>query len=170
MDSGDSANQAKTDSAKIEQKRERAQRTREFLDVLIQRFPECFSKDPAQIRPLAIGIQKPLRAALQEEPELKDTPGWMVRQALALYTRSPAYLEATLKADHRVNLDGSQADPVSDQAREFARERREEQKKRAAARRKAKQGPPRNKKPRRPSAEEQKQRKLEALARKFNAR
>ncbi len=170
MDSGDTANPAKTDSAKADQKRERAQRTREFLDALIQRYPDCFSKDPARVQPLAIGIQKPLRAALADDPELKETPGWLVRQALALYTRSPAYLEATLNATHRVNLDGSQADAVSDQAREFARERREEQKKRAAARRKAKQGPPRNKKPRRPSAEELKQRKLEALARKFNTK
>ncbi|MCC5858542.1 MAG: ProQ/FinO family protein [Ectothiorhodospiraceae bacterium] len=166
MDSGKTAND---ETANGDQKRERARRTREFLDTLIQRYPDCFSKDPARILPLAIGIQKPLRSALAEDPELKDTPGWLVRQALALYTRSPAYLEATLKASHRIHLDGSQADAVTDQARTFARERREEQKKRAAARRKSRQAQQRQK-PRRPSADELKQRKLEALARKFNSR
>lgn len=156
-------------TASDNQKRERAQRTREFLDLLISRYPDCFSKNPEKIRPLAIGIQKPLRAELADDEDLKETPGWLVRQALALYTRSPAYLEATLSGRQRVNLDGSDAGEITEEAKRFAGERREEQKQRQAARRKAK-APKKPAKPRRPNPEEQKQRKLEALARKFNSR
>lgn len=150
------------------QKRERAQRTREFLDALITRYPACFSGDPANVRPLAIGIQKPLRADLAGDEAFADTPGWLIRQALALYTRSPAYLEATLARRTRVNLEGSDAGEVSDEAVEFARARREEQKQRQAERRKRSAQARRNKKPAKPTAEEMKKRKLEALAAKFN--
>ncbi|SEP09647.1 ProQ/FINO family protein [Aquisalimonas asiatica] len=148
------------------QKRQRAERTRAFLDQLMEQFPACFTRDREQIRPLAIGIQKSLRDALARNPETEETPGWLVRQALALYTRSPAYLDATIARRNRIHLDGSDAGEVSDEAVRYAQERRDEQKKRRAAKRKqhAKAA-----KPRKPSAEERKQQKLEALARKFNA-
>ncbi|MDN3518933.1 ProQ/FINO family protein [Aquisalimonas lutea] len=146
------------------QKRQRAERTRAFLDQLIQLYPECFCRDRERIQPLAIGMQQELRQALAGHEELRDTPGWLVRQALALYTRSPAYLDATIERRQRVHLDGSDAGPVSDEAVAYARQRRDEQKKRQAEKRRAQK--PR--KPRKPTAEERKQQKLEALARKFN--
>ena len=149
------------------QKRERARRSREFLELLKHRYPECFSNDASLIRPLAIGIQKTIREDLASDSELADTPGWVVRQALALYTRSPAYLEATLARRPRVNLDGSDAGEITDEAAEFARERREEQKKRQAERRKQ-AARARNRKPAKPSADQVRQEKLEQLAAKFN--
>ena len=148
------------------QKRQRAERTRAFLDQLKERYPACFASERDNVRPLAIGIQQHLREALANDPDLNETPGWLVRQALALYTRSPAYLEATIKGYNRINLDGSDAGEVSEEAVTYAKTRREEQKQRNAARRKQNQKPA---KPRKPSADERKQKKLEALARKFNA-
>jgi len=146
------------------QKLDRARRTREFLDLLIQRHPTCFTRKREDIRPLAIGIQKTLRAELADDPELHETPGWVVRQALALYTRSPAYLEATIAGQPRINLDGTEAEPVTDEAKRYAQEQRDAQKARQAARKPK----PKPKKPRRPSKEELQQRKLQALAEKFN--
>lgn len=144
------------------QKRERALRARAFLETLKTRYPACFTGDSQALRPLAIGIQQDLRKQLADDSELADTPGWLVRQALALYTRSPAYLEATMARRPRINLDGSDAGEIDDQAAEFARERREEQKARQAARRKKKP------KPKKPDADQERQRKLEQLADKFN--
>jgi len=128
----DTGSMATTD----EQKRERAKRTREFLDHLITRYPDCFTANAATIRPLAIGIQKTIRTDLEQDPAMTDTPGWLVRQALALYTRSPSYLEATLAGKARVNLDGSDAGEITTEALEFAQTRRDEQKQRLAERRK----------------------------------
>ena len=147
------------------QKRQRAERTRAFLDQLIEHFPDCFTRDRENMRPLAIGIQQQLREAVGNHDELKDTPAWLVRQALALYTRAPAYLDATIARKPRINLDGTEAGEITDEAVNYATVRREEQKQRRAERGKQAKKP---QKPRRPSAEERKQQKLEALARKFN--
>lgn len=148
------------------QKRQRAERTRAFLDQLMEKYPACFTRDRNEIRPLAIGIQQSLREALAQDSETQETPGWLVRQALALYTRSPAYLEATIARRNRIHLDGSDAGEISDEAVHYAQERRDEQKKRRAEKRKQQA---KAAKPRKPTAEERKQQKLEALARKFNA-
>ncbi|WP_290652373.1 ProQ/FINO family protein [Aquisalimonas sp.] len=154
------------------QKQQRAERTRAFLGELVLRYPACFTQDRNQIRPLAIGIQHSLREDLNQDPAFEGTPAWLIRQALALYTRSPAYLEATIARRNRIHLDGSDAGEVSDEAVDYAQARRDEQKERRAARRKeaakaAKAAKPAR--PRKPTAEERKQKKLEALARKFNA-
>ncbi len=149
------------------EKQKRAQRTREFLAQLAQRYPHCFTRDPKAVRPLAIGIQHKLREELAADEAFKDTPNWLIRQALALYTRSGAYLNALIEKRTRINLDGSDAGEVTDQQQAHARERMEELKKRRAERRPQK--PRRPNKPQRPqiSAEERTRRKLEALARKF---
>ena len=148
------------------QKRQRAERTRAFLDQLIEHYPDCFTRDRDGMRPLAIGIQQQVREAVANDAELKDTPGWLVRQALALYTRAPAYLDATIARRSRINLDGSDAGEITDEAVAYATERREEQKQRRAERRKQAKKP---QKPRKPSADERKQQKMEELARKFNS-
>ncbi len=148
------------------QKRERARRTREFLDQLIAHYPHCFTRERDAMHPLAIGIQKDLRRDLAGDEAFRDTPGWLIRQALALYTRSPAYLDATLAGRPRINLDGSEAGATSEEARRYARERREEQQRRHAARKKQGRRAPRPAK--RPAAPELHQHKLEELAKKFN--
>ena len=146
------------------QKKERALRAREFLETLKERYPHCFTSDRNTLRPLTIGIQQDLRRQLADDPESSDTPGWLVRQALALYTRSPAYLEATIERRPRIHLDGSDAGEIDEQAVTFAQQRREEQKARQAERRKQRQ----KARPKKPDPEQQRQQKLEKLAAKFN--
>lgn len=173
FDDTDPTARKRTMAISTTQKRERALRTRKFLEQLLSRYPACFAGNVNDIRPLAIGIQKTLRADLAKDEDLADTPGWLIRQALALYTRAPAYLEATIRRRLRVNLDGSDAGEISDEAVQFASTRRDEQKQRQVERRKQnaqarRRKPARPAKPAAPSAEEIKQRKLEALAAKFN--
>jgi ProP effector len=159
---------SKSENEKIK----RAQRTREFLAQLAERYPRCFTRDPQAVRPLAIGIQQHLREEVGREEALKDTPNWLIRQALALYTRSGAYLNAIVEKRPRINLDGSDAGEVTDEAQAHAQEQIEQLKKRRAERRpQPPEQQPRKPRPHRPRApatpKEPSMNKLEALARKF---
>lgn len=152
------------------EKRKRAQRTREFLDQLRERYPNCFTRDPDAIRPLTVGIQHTLRAALAEDEAFKETPNWLLRQALAFYTRSGPYLRAVVEGRPRIDLDGREVGEVTEQQRDHAKAQLEQLKQRRAARRPAPDAKARRPhKPRRPrmSAEERTQRKLDALVKKF---
>lgn len=129
------ATQEAQDAAKREEKRQRAAQARALLDALAQRYPACFTRDRDQVRPLAIGIQQKLRAELAGDDDLKETPGWMVRQALAIYTRSPAYFRAIIDKRPRINLDGSVAGEVTEQEQAHASSQLEAWEARRAARR-----------------------------------
>jgi ProP effector len=146
-----------------EEKRKRAQQARELLSVLAARYPACFTRDAKTIRPLAIGIQQKLRAEIKADPAVQDTPGWLLRQALATYTRSPAYLNAIIERRPRIHLDGSTAGEVTDQEHAHSLERLEQQRARRAASRPARHPTP----PRKESSQESTQRKLELLAKKY---
>lgn len=152
------------------QKRKRAERTREFLSLLAERYPQCFTRDPNKLRPLAIGIQKDLRRELDADPDLKETPNWLVRQALALYTRSISYKRAILEGRQRINLDGSDAGEIGEQEKAHASTELEKQQAlRAERQREREQQRPRRRPRRQPAAKKQPaQSKLEALAAKFN--
>ncbi|KAB7619652.1 ProQ/FINO family protein [Alkalilimnicola sp. S0819] len=116
------------------QKRKRAERTREFLGQLAERYPQTFTRDRAALRPLAIGIQKELRAALDADEALKDTPNWLIRQALALYTRSMSYREAIIEGRPRIDLQGEAAGEISDADKQHAQSELDKQKELRAAR------------------------------------
>ncbi len=150
---------------KIEEKRQRAERARELLARLAERYPNCFTSDPARIRPLAIGIQQALRADLANDPELQDTPGWLVRQALAQYVRRPRYLKAIVEKQRRVNLDGSDAGEVDDQQQAHAEQQLAEIEARRAARKPQR---PRRAPRKRETDEDRTRRKLEQLAAKYS--
>ena len=157
------------------QKKARAQRAREFLDSLIERYPACLTRKPEEIRPLAVGIQKTIREDLAADPEWADTPNWVVRQALARYTRSAAYLRSIMERKPRVGLDGGEAGEITDQEQAHAKERHEQLLADRAARQEARRRP--RKKPQAPrarrapqqKAEEKTQKKLEQLLTKFNS-
>lgn len=148
------------------QKQRRAQRARAFLDELIQRYPDCLSADPKAVRPLAIGTLEKLIEDLANDPEWAQTPKWLIRQSLAVYTRRPSYLRALAAGGNRVHLDGSAADPVSEEARAHAMKELEARKpaKKPASKRKP---PPRQKRQRKTTSTASES-KLEALQRKFN--
>jgi sRNA-binding protein len=74
--------------------------------ALVERFPAAFST--AVPRPLAVGIYHDIRRA---EPKIDDDD---LRNALAAYTRSNAYLKAlAARRATRVNLNGEPVAPVS---------------------------------------------------------
>lgn len=172
------------------EKQKRAQRTREFLGQLAERYPQCFTRDADKVRPLAIGMQQQLRDELGKDEAWKDTPNWLIRQALALYTRSGAYFNAIVEKRPRINLDGSDAGEVTDEQQGHAQTQLDELKKRRAERRaqqperprrpRRAEGQPKAKKPRQgqqrkprdkekqePQPQLTTQQKLELLARKF---
>lgn len=84
-----------------------------------------------EFRPLAIGLDKLIRA---EMPEIAVKP---LRQALAFHTKSTPYLKAMASATVRYNLDGSEADAVTDEHRAHATMLLKERFKKQAEKRKA---------------------------------
>lgn len=147
-------------------KRDRGAEARAFLARLAERYPECFTRERDKVRPLAIGIQQKLRAELAADEAFKDAPGWLVRQALAIYTRSGAYYAAVVRKEPRINLDGSTAGEVTEQEQAHAQEQLDQIRARMAARRPKR--PRRPQRPQRESEEDRTRRKLEQLAEKFS--
>lgn len=147
-----------------QQKKRRAERTRAFLQTLIERYPRCFSADRDGVRPLAIGIQEQIRDELTNAEDTEAAPNWLIKQALARYTNAPAYLEAIIAGHQRIDLAGEPVAEVTEAAKANAQSRRAEQKKRAAERREARKGKGANKNRR----QDAKQRKMERLASRFN--
>lgn len=148
------------------QKQRRAQRARTFLDELIKRYPGALSADPKAVRPLAIGTLEALTADLAKDPEWAESPKWLIRQALAVYTRRPSYLRALAAGGDRVHLDGQPADPVSEEAKAHAQKSLDARKPaKPAPKRKS---PPRHKGRRKPASASASETKLEALQKKFN--
>ena len=84
-----------------------------------------------EFRPLAIGLDKLIRA---EMPEIAVKS---LRQALAFHTKSTPYLKAMASATVRYNLDGSEADAVTDEHRAHATMLLKERFKKQAEKRKA---------------------------------
>ena len=103
--------------------------------------------------PLAIGIDKQLLAQL---PDLNKKA---LRLAMRSHTISTRYLKEMEKGSVRLNLDGSPADPVTDENRRHAAELLRERFKKQAEQRKAAEAEAR--------AEQQRQEKLRQLAEKF---
>ncbi|MEM5468280.1 ProQ/FINO family protein [Celeribacter marinus] len=76
--------------------------------------------DPINPMPLAIGSHTEILAQCAAQL------GWSkkrTRAALGFYAGRPSYLWATLEATHRINLDGSEAQPISDADRAYAKAR-----------------------------------------------
>ncbi|MBS1156113.1 MAG: hypothetical protein H6R07_2037 [Proteobacteria bacterium] len=104
--------------------------------------------------PLAIGIDKQLIA---QRPEISRK---LLRSALAAHTQSLRYLKELQNASVRFNLDGSNADPVSDEQRALAAKTLRERFKKRAEQRKAQEAAEK--------AERERAAKLNQLAEKFS--
>jgi sRNA-binding protein len=86
------------------------------LTVLREKWPIAFPIKPYDVRPLALGAADEIAAAM----------GWSVpytRGVLILWKMGPAYCHAVLRCDHRVALDGSQAEPIDAEAKDLATKR-----------------------------------------------
>ncbi len=107
-------------------------------------------------QPLAIGVDK---ALLAKKPELEKK---VLRIALSLHTHGTRYLRNMEKATHRFDLDGNQADPVTDEHRQHAAETLKERLKQQAEAHRA-----RKKEEREAEAQKMRAEKLQQLADKF---
>ena len=93
---------------------------REAVKQFEAAWPQAFSSDPKQVKPLAIGI---LQQILADRPtELDGLNSKAIRAAMKFYTSRLSYHIAMKNAEHRVDLKGEPAEPVDDKARSHAEE------------------------------------------------
>ncbi|KTG17126.1 MULTISPECIES: ProQ/FinO family protein [unclassified Guyparkeria] len=83
-------------------------------------WPEAFSTNPKQVKPLAIGILQQILA--ERPPELDGLNSKAIRAAMKFYTSRLSYHFAMKDAEHRVDLKGEPAEPIDDKARSHAEE------------------------------------------------
>lgn len=82
-----------------------------ILDHLLALFPDCFNRDAP--KPLKIGIYPELRGRAKQQPALATVPPEALRQALQVYTQSPAYQRALAAGGPRYDLNGHPAGEVT---------------------------------------------------------
>jgi ProP effector len=87
------------------------------LMALGEHYPNCFSRDSRQRKPLKIGIYDDIIANL---PDLDLSA---LRVALTIYTSCWGYLNACRPGAARVNLAGTECGSVTDDEAAFAKER-----------------------------------------------
>jgi sRNA-binding protein len=81
--------------------------------LLREKWPIAFPVKSDDVRPLALGAAGEIAAAM----------GWSAaytRGVLVRWKMGPVYCRAVLCCDHRIALDGSQAEPVDAEAKELA--------------------------------------------------
>jgi sRNA-binding protein len=94
-------------------------RTKAVITALAARFPECFAVPDTRRRPLKVGIDADLLAALSGSIRRTE----LVR-ALAMYCSSDGYLERVLTGAWRVDLEGKPAGVVTAEDEQHAKAKR----------------------------------------------
>jgi len=93
---------------------------REVIAQLAEAWPAAFFRNAREVKPLAIGV---LKQILANRPEsLQGLNSKAIRRGVKFYTSRIAYHRAMLTASHRVNLDGSQSDEITEDMREYAKQ------------------------------------------------
>jgi ProP effector len=91
-------------------------RTKAVITVLAAKFPKCFAVSDTRRRPLKVGIDADLLAALGGSIRRTE----LIR-ALAMYCSSDGYLERMLTGAWRVDLEGKSAGAVSPEDEKHAK-------------------------------------------------
>ncbi len=91
-------NQEKTDLNKV-------------IEFLTVKFPKSFTLK-GDVKPLKVGIFNDIAAQIAEDDPVSKT---QVRHALRRYTNSWRYLEAVVKGGQRVDLEGNDAEPLTEE-------------------------------------------------------
>jgi sRNA-binding protein len=89
---------------------------RQQLAALRDRWPLAFPAKDEGIRPLGVGASR----------EIAEAMGWSLPYTLGVldhWKMPPAYCEAVLRYDQRINLDGTPAEPLDAQAKDLATKR-----------------------------------------------
>lgn len=90
----------------------------QMLEILIEKFPHTFFKDPQKIRPIQKYIHKKIRQILNYEYTKEE-----VSAALAIYTQADNYCNQLILGGQRVDLEGNPCDEVSPKHIEDAKAR-----------------------------------------------
>lgn len=105
--------EASVESTEATVNNETAQQKKTDLNVVIEflanKFPNSFSVKGAA-KPLKIGIFADIAEQLTDDEPVSKT---QVRHALRRYTNSWRYLEAVIKGGHRVDLEGSDVEELT---------------------------------------------------------
>jgi ProP effector len=104
---------------------------RALLETLAARYPAF-----RDVLPLTIGIDK----QLLQQAEALGVSKKQLRLALALHTRSTRYLKVLTKATRRFDLNGQEAEVLSEEHRQYAAEMLHERQKHHVAERRAREG------------------------------
>jgi len=101
-----------------EKQRQRRQAAEAVLQLLMARWPQTFTAYPAEVRPLALGIDKDLAA------HLPGTARRSINFALALWQwrRRPAYWQALVRGGARYDLEGNPRGVVTPEEQAHARQ------------------------------------------------
>jgi sRNA-binding protein len=75
-------------------------------------YPAAFPADPKRIRPLAVGVHQTLIDAGYNP--------LLVRVALGGYMKRPAYLLALTRSQRRIDLNGNEAEEITEEQRKAA--------------------------------------------------
>ena len=94
-------------------------RSKAVISVLAAKFPKCFAVPDTRRRPLKVGIDADLLAALRGSIRRTELIG-----ALAMYCSSEGYLERALTGSWRVDLEGKPAGTVSADDEKHAKAKR----------------------------------------------
>jgi len=94
----------------------RKDRIKEAVSWFSSTYPEAFSA--TEPKPLQIGIEKTIHAQGIWPYSRK-----LLREAIAFYTGSPHYLKSMLHCTHRVTLNGTQAEEITEKQKEYAAKR-----------------------------------------------
>jgi len=80
----------------------------QILDLLCERFPKTFARDPAGQRPLKRGIDRELMARLGGTVSRSA-----IKRVLGAYVASPEYRAKLIEGAARIDLDGNPAGAVT---------------------------------------------------------
>jgi ProP effector len=92
--------------------------SQQMLEILMEKFPHTFFKDPQKIRPIQKYIHKKIRQALNYEYTKEE-----VSAALAIYTQATDYCKQLILGGSRVDLEGNPCGEVSPKHIEDAKAR-----------------------------------------------
>jgi len=90
----------------------------ELLEILLEKFPNTFFREPENIRPVQNYIHKKIRRVLNNE-YTKDE----ISAAMALYTQTLDYCKKLILGGPRIDLDGNLCEEVAQQHIEDAKAR-----------------------------------------------
>ncbi len=103
------------------------------IEFLAKKYPNSFSVK-GEAKPLKIGIFNDIANELAEDEPASKT---QIRHALRRYTNSWRYLEAVIKGGQRVDLNGEDFEPVTEEHIKHAQQQLDESKAKFAERKKA---------------------------------